>query len=244
MEIVNGIHHFDCGPFNWYLIEENARFTLVDAGFPGHYKILLQGLDMLGRSIRDIEAIVLTHAHADHIGFAEKLRTEAGIPVFIHKDDKEMARKPLQLPWAGLLSNVWRPYTAGILGIAVKNGVFTMPYLTKVELAENNKTLDIPGKPRVLHTPGHTNGEICLFFESKRALISGDTIVTRNLLSGKLGSPQIANRVLTHNYRQAMHSLHLLREIGPVTLLPGHGTIWEGNMTEAVEIALDPSHIK
>ena len=77
-----------------------------------------------------------------------------------------MAQSPLQLPWAGLLSNVWRPYTAGILGIAVKNGV--LPCLAnKVELAENNKTLDIPGKPRVLHTPGHTNGEICLFFESK-----------------------------------------------------------------------------
>lgn len=44
MEIIKGIHHFDCGPFNWYLIEENGRFTIVDAGFAGLYK---NGLDSI-----------------------------------------------------------------------------------------------------------------------------------------------------------------------------------------------------
>lgn len=43
MEVAPGIHHFDTNPFNWYLIEEGGRFTLVDAGFPGHHRVFLQG---------------------------------------------------------------------------------------------------------------------------------------------------------------------------------------------------------
>ena len=244
MEITKGIHHFDSGPFNWYLIEENGRFTLVDAGFPGHYKVYKKGLQSLGKTDKDIEAIVLTHSHADHIGFAEKVRIETGVPVFVHKEDAKMACKPLQLPWFGLLSNAWRPYTATMLGVAIVNGVFTMPHLTKVQMVEDGQVLDIPGRPKVLHTPGHTNGEICLLLEKKNVIITGDTIVTRNLLTGELGNPQITNPVLTNNYKQAIRSLDLLREIGKVTMLTGHGTPWVGNMNDAVNIALKKCKIK
>lgn len=239
MEITKGIHHFDSGPFNWYLIEENGRLTLVDAGFPGHHKVYTEGLRSIGKTNKDLEAIVLTHAHADHIGFAEKVRRETKVPVFIHKDDARMACRPLQLPWFGLLSNAWRTYVAKMLGVAIVNGVFTLPHLRKVHNVEDGQVLDIPGKPKLLHTPGHTNGEICLLLESKNVIITGDTIVTRNLLTGELGSPQITNPVLTNNYKQAIRSLDLLREIGNVTMLSGHGTPWVGNMNDAVNIALE-----
>lgn len=239
MEIAKGVHHFDCGPFNWYLIEENGRLTLVDAGFPGHYKVYKKGLEALGKTSKDIEAIVLTHSHADHIGFAEKVRKEAGVPVFVHKEDAKMACKPLQLPWFGLLSNAWRAYTAKMLGIAIVNGVFTLPHLTKVQTVEDGQILDIPGKPKILHTPGHTNGEIALFLEDRKILMSGDTIVTRNLLTGELGNPQLTNPILTNNYKQAMRSLDLLRELGNITMLAGHGTPWTGDINVAVDIAIE-----
>jgi glyoxylase-like metal-dependent hydrolase (beta-lactamase superfamily II) len=241
MEIAKGIHHFDCGPFNWYLIEENGRLTLVDAGFPGHYSVYKEGLASLGKSNKDIEAIVLTHSHADHIGFAEKVRRDTGVPVFVHSADAKMACKPLQLPRWGLLSNAWRPYTAKMLGVAIINGVFTLPHLTKVQAVTDGQVLDIPGKPRVLHTPGHTDGEIALLLEDRKILISGDTIVTRNLLTGALGQPQLTNPILNGNYKQAIRSLDLLREIGNVTMLSGHGTPWVGNMNDAVTIALENS---
>jgi glyoxylase-like metal-dependent hydrolase (beta-lactamase superfamily II) len=238
MEVAKGVHRFDSGPFNWYLIEENGRLTLVDAGFPGHYKVYKKGLQALGKTDKDIEAIVLTHSHADHTGFAEKVRKQTGVPVFVHKEDAKMACKPLQLPWFGLLSNAWRAYTAKMLGVAIVNGVFTLPHLTKVQTVEGGELLDIPGRPRILHTPGHTNGEIALLLEDRKALISGDTIVTRNLLTGELGSPQLTSPVLTNNYKQAMRSLDLLRELGNITMLPGHGTPWTGDMDDAVNIAL------
>lgn len=239
MEIANGVHHFDCGPFNWYLIEEEGRLTLVDAGFPGHYNVYKKGLELLGKSSNDIEAIILTHAHADHIGFAEKVRKETGSQVYVHSGDAKMACKPLQLPWFGLLSNAWRAYTAKMLGVAIVNGVFTLPHLTKVQTVADGQILDVPGRPKIVHTPGHTDGEIVLLLEGRKILISGDTIVTRNLLTGAVGRPQLTNPVLNHNYKQAMRSLNLLRELGEVTLLSGHGTPWVGNMNDAVNIALE-----
>lgn len=241
MEIANGVHHFDCGPFNWYLIEEEGRLTLVDAGFPGHYSVYKKGLELLGKSSKDIEAIILTHAHADHIGFAEKVRKETNAQVYVHSGDAKMACKPLQLPWFGLLSNAWRAYTAKMLGVAIVNGVFTLPHLTKVQTIKDGQILDVPGKPKILHTPGHTDGEIAVLLEDRKILISGDTIVTRNLLTGALGQPQLTNPILNHNYKQAMRSLDLLRELGVVTMLSGHGTPWIGNMNDAVNIALENS---
>lgn len=87
--IVGGgaVHRFDTGTFNWYVIEQGGRLTLVDAGFPGHYSIFRRGIAALGRSMADLEAIVLTHAHADHMGFMERLRRETGVPIFVHEAD-------------------------------------------------------------------------------------------------------------------------------------------------------------
>ncbi len=236
-EIAPGIYKFDTGPFNWYLIEESGRLTLVDAGFPGHYRQFKAGMESLGFLNKDIEAIVLTHAHADHIGFAEKLRKRSKAPVFIHKADAKMAQRPLQLPWLGLLSNAWRKYTATMLGVAIVNGVFTLPSMSQVHTIHDNQVLDIPGRPRVIHTPGHTDGEIVLHLADRKVLISGDTIVTRNLLTGALGTPQLTNPILNDNYEQAKRSLSLIQELGELTILPGHGSPWKGEIKEAVEIA-------
>ncbi|MCC6726481.1 MAG: MBL fold metallo-hydrolase [Saprospiraceae bacterium] len=241
MEVAANIFKFDTGPFNWYLIRENGRFTLVDAGFPGHYRAFTEGIKSLGHSAKDLEAIVLTHAHADHIGFAERLRKETGVPVYVHQADAKMAARPLQVPWLGLISNAWRPYTAFMLGTATVKGIFTLPHLTKTVSVKNGDVLDVPGRPHVLHTPGHTPGEIVLWMPEKKVLISGDTLVTRNLFTGKLGQPQLASPILNSDYKTARRSLDLLQELGRATMLPGHGDPWQGEMREAVALALENS---
>jgi glyoxylase-like metal-dependent hydrolase (beta-lactamase superfamily II) len=238
MEITSGIHHFDCGPFNWYLIEQEGRLTLIDAGFPGHFKVFLNGLESIQRSIKDVEAIILTHAHADHIGFAEQVRRETGVPVFIHSGDARMACRPLQLPWFGLLSNAWRSYTAKMLGIAILNGVFSLPHMTEIHTIKDGEILDVPGRPTALHTPGHTDGQIVLLLQDRKVLFSGDALVTRNLFTGEVGQPQLTSPILNNNFKEARRSLDLLREIGEVTMLSGHGTPWVGSMNDAVNIAL------
>lgn len=233
-EIAPDIFTFDSGPFNFYLIRENGRITLVDAAFPGYYGVFRDGLAAIGHSLTDLEAIILTHAHADHIGFAERVRNETKVPVFVHKEDRVLASRPLQLPWPGLLSNAWRPYVATLLGVATLNGVFSMSRITKLQPFSDNAVLDVPGHPQVLHTPGHTAGEVAFLLADRNVLISGDTLVTRNLLTGELGRPQLPSPILNSNDKQANRSLDRLRELGQVTMLAGHGKPWRGNMAEAV----------
>jgi len=237
IEVAQGVYHFETGPFNWYIIEEEGRLTLVDAGFPGYYKVFIEGIRSLGFDIKDLEGIILTHAHADHIGFAERLRKETNVPVYIHKEDALMAGRPLQLPWYGLLSSAWRPYIATMLGTALVNGVFSLPKITKLMTFSNGESLDVPGNPLVIHTPGHTAGEVVFYLPERNVLFSGDTLVTRDLMSGKHGKPQVTHPLLNNDFKQAHRSLGLLSEIGNVAMLPGHGKPWFGEIQEAIELA-------
>jgi len=77
---------------NWYLLEEGGSATVVDAGVAGYREQLGPGCRELGLAEPDVVAVVLTHGHADHVGVAERLRNELGVPVYVHADDEELAR--------------------------------------------------------------------------------------------------------------------------------------------------------
>jgi len=237
MEIHPGIHHFNTGPFNWYVLEEAGRLTVVDTGFPGHYAVFREGLQTIGRSIHDVAAIVITHAHADHLGFAGRLRRETGVPVYIHEADRAAASRVLQLPWFGLVTNVWRPFTASVVAHAVASGLFRMTSVPETVGFRDGETLDVPGRLHVLHTPGHTPGEVVLYSPARGVLFSGDTLVTQNLLTGARGRPQVVARPLNADHQQARRTLDRLRNLGRVTLLPGHGHPWTGSIAEAIAAA-------
>ncbi|MCA9261949.1 MAG: MBL fold metallo-hydrolase [Planctomycetales bacterium] len=237
MQLAPGVYRFDTGPFNWYLVEERGRLTLIDAGFPGHYATLLKGLATLGKSPSDIEAVLLTHAHADHTGFAARLRKEFKIPVFIHRDDVSALTRRLNLPWYGLLSNAWRPFVRRLLWHATWHGVFRMSTTPDAFPLVDGQELDFPGRPRVIHVPGHTAGETVFHLPERGVLFSGDAIVTRDLMSGGNGGPQLAHRLLNSDHRQAQVAAARLRELGRATLMPGHGEPWTGEMQEALELA-------
>src|SRR5919107_5591036 len=95
-DVVAGVHRIGEYFVNWYLIEEDGRLTVVDADLPASWRSLLDALRRVGRVPGDVEALVLTHAHFDHIGFAERARTEFGIPVYVHENDVPLTRHPLQ----------------------------------------------------------------------------------------------------------------------------------------------------
>ncbi len=235
MLVAAGVHHFNTNPFNWYLIEEAGRLTLVDAGFPGHYRVFSDGIRSIGHEIKDVDAIILTHAHADHMGFADRVSKEANAPVYIHRADLDASARILQLPWWGLLSRVWRPFTASMLARGIRNGVFSRFPVEKALTFEDADVLDVPGRPHVVHLPGHTAGEVAFYLPERGVLISGDALVTRDLYSGEFGLPQVPNRPLNDDDTQARRSLSRLADLGPITLLPGHGKPWQGNIDDVVK---------
>ena len=72
MQVSEGIHRLTQGVTNFYLIEESGKYTLVDAGTPADWAFFARSLAGLGAKLADVDAVLLTHAHPDHTGFAER----------------------------------------------------------------------------------------------------------------------------------------------------------------------------
>ena len=87
-----------------------------------------------------------------------------------------------------------------------------------------------------MHIPGHTPGSAALFLESRRVLLTGDSLVTRNPLTGRIG-PQIMPAGLNRDTAQALASLSALENLNAGIILPGHGDPWHGPISQAAQLA-------
>jgi glyoxylase-like metal-dependent hydrolase (beta-lactamase superfamily II) len=233
-----GIHLVEDAYVNWYLVEDGGRLTVVDSGHPASWKSLHAVLREIGRSPGDIDAVVLTHAHFDHMGFAERARSELGVPVFAHERELALARHPWRydhersrLPYFARHPSFVKRFTAmGAAGaLWVKGTEHAQPY-------GDAQTLDVPGRPQVVFTPGHTHGHCSLHFPDRGAIIAGDAIVTLNPYTGGRG-PQIVAGAATADSGQALASLDALGAIDAATVLTGHGPVWRDGAAAAADRA-------
>jgi glyoxylase-like metal-dependent hydrolase (beta-lactamase superfamily II) len=92
MQVAEGVHRITGGVVNFYLIEDGRKLTLIDAGTPGDWDLFVRTVGSLGRTLDDVETVLLTHAHSDHTGFAERVRSEASVSVRVHAGDVDLAR--------------------------------------------------------------------------------------------------------------------------------------------------------
>jgi glyoxylase-like metal-dependent hydrolase (beta-lactamase superfamily II) len=162
MKIAPGIHRIgDRSIVNSYLLEDAGEVTVIDAGVPGHYRDIPGELALMGRTVADVRALVLTHGH-----------------------------------------------TVG-----------------------DGATLDVPGSPRVILTPGHTPGSAVLHVPSRNVLFVGDALATYAVTTGARG-PQVAP--FTADAAQAVASLARLEAVSADVVLPGHGDPWTAGVQEAV----------
>jgi len=235
-DVADGVHRIGEHFVNWYLVEEGGRLTVVDAGLPASWRSLLEALDGIGRSTGDVEALVLTHAHFDHIGFAERARAELGIPVWVHENDAPLTRRPwLYMSERSPLRYVDRR-TLPVVASFVRAGAPRVGPIRGVRRFGDEGTLDVPGSPRVLFTPGHTLGHVALHLPDRDVVISGDALVTHDPYTDTRG-PRIVARGATADSERALASLERLAETGVGTLLPGHGEPWTGGAERAVREA-------
>lgn len=235
MEIAPGIRRLGNGLINVYLLEDAGAVTIVDAGAPGYYaRELPDELAAMGLTVADVRAVVLTHAHSDHLGFAERIRRERDMPVQIHEADAALARgeiKPKRDPEAPGLSAIRPIPLLRFLVYAARRGALKVPPVLQVATFGDGATLDVPGSPRVVLAPGHTAGSTALVVESREAIFIGDVMATRNVLSGATG-PQLAP--FGADLRQAYDSWQLLDGIDARLVLPGHGQPWTDGLAAAL----------
>jgi glyoxylase-like metal-dependent hydrolase (beta-lactamase superfamily II) len=221
---------------NWYLVEHDGRLTAVDSGLPGYRRTLEADLREHGHGLGDIDAVVLTHADGDHVGMAAAMH-HAGARVLIHRDDAARLRKPGPKSGDGapvhLLPLMWRPAFWRFMGHMMRAGGAKPTPIEDPELFADGDVLDVPGTPRAIHTPGHTDGHCVLLFERHGALFVGDELCTWNPLSGRRG-PELMPKPFDVSATQCVESLARLEPLEATTILPGHGDPWTGTPAQAV----------
>jgi len=154
-------------------------------------------LKVLDRHRLKVQAIVITHAHIDHIGGAEKLKAVTGAPVYMNLNDQPLYdTMETQASWLGM-----EPPTTTAIDVPAQEG-------TTLELG--------PATFQVLDTPGHTQGSICLWIPQQNKLIAGDT-----LFKDSIGRTDLPGG----DSKKILRSIHTKLMTLPETALviPGHG---------------------
>ena len=233
--VAEGVHRIEDSFTNWYLLEEEGRLTVVDTGVPTSWPSLIEALRSLGYRLSDIEAVVLTHAHFDHLGFAERARAALGVPVLVHENDVLLTKQPRQYGHERARAYYFATQlrAAPIVATLLRNRAWWPKPVKEIRRYQGG-TLPVPGSPSVVFTPGHTLGHCALHLPDRDCIIAGDALVTLNPYTAKTG-PQIVSQAATADSERALASLEALAETGARTVLVGHGEPWTEGVERAVE---------
>lgn len=228
---------------NCYLIEDARGVTVVDSAHPRTWSVIEQALAAIGRERADVRALVLTHAHFDHLGFARRIADEWGVPIHGHPAELPLAARPYRYAHE---SPRWRyplRYPAGalIIGRMAAAGALGVSGIDELRPLTAGAVLEVPGSPVVVATPGHTFGHCALHLPDRDAVLTGDALVTLDPYAGARG-PRLVARAATADTETARASLAALGATGARTVLPGHGEPWRDGIATAVEAALAAPH--
>jgi glyoxylase-like metal-dependent hydrolase (beta-lactamase superfamily II) len=229
----DGVYRLGTEWVGWYLIVDD-EVTVVDCGFAGYNDRLRTALAELGRPLDAVTAVVLTHYHSDHVGSADRIRTQTGAMVYVPSGDAEGVRTgKVPLP-KGMVSSLWRPRMLRYMAHAAASRGAKVNPVAEFRTYEDGETLPVVGDLRAVHTPGHTGGHCALLAERKGVLFTGDAVATVSFLDRHTG-PQLVP--FNEDSSRARDSLSRLERLEANVVVVGHGSPFEGSPAEAVAAA-------
>ena len=216
----------------------SPAWVLIDTGVPGSDKQIRAAAEGLFGAGAAPTAILITHAHPDHVGSAAELARCWQCPVYMHHQEVRMIgadldhfrRHSFTLDRWLILPLLRLAGKRHIQAIAARGGLheYARP------LDASAATIPVPGLPdwEAIPTPGHTPGHVALFREKDRVLISGDAVVTKaepfSAILGKRATLSRSPWYFSWNLGQARHSLMTLAELEPLVIAGGHGSPRKG----------------
>ncbi|MFA3873535.1 MBL fold metallo-hydrolase [Streptomyces sp. MMCC 100] len=237
-QVADGTYLVHGGNTNWVILTDGDAVTLVDTGYPGDRRALLDSLAAVGSSAEAVAAVLVTHAHNDHLGSAEYLRATHGTPVLLHEAEVPHARRDYlqQVSVGTVLRNAWRPGVLPWMTHVLRTGGTEQHPVTAPAPFPADGALDLPGRPVPVHTPGHTDGHCVYHLPDAGVVISGDALVSGHAIS-RIEGPQLLPDLFHHDRARAIASLEVVAGLEGDLLLPGHGPLHHGPVKDAAELA-------
>lgn len=175
-ELAPGVHslgHGKGGHVRAFLIEDGGALTLVDTLFEGDARLVLEAIGKLGRSVTDLQRIVITHGHRSHLGGVAALKRASGATVYAHEYEADIVSgdrraQPVTLKPTQSLRLI--PFQLGLR--------FNRPKHVPCPVDELVDDGDAIGPLEVLHVPGHSPGHLGFHWAERGFLIAGDAIAT------------------------------------------------------------------
>lgn len=193
-----------------YVLASEEGLTLIDSGTPGEADKIVTQIEEAGYTVSDVCAIVVTHAHSDHVGALAELARRSGAQVLAHQDEAVYLERKSTLPYAGFLQRL-------IFGLS-ERVIFNFEPCQAGRTLQDGDVIDGLGGLQVVHAPGHTPGNIALYQPERRILICGDTFFNMGS-RGVIMAPHLAS---THP-AQTRESAQKLADLKPEMVLFGHG---------------------
>ncbi|MFD3744601.1 MBL fold metallo-hydrolase [Nocardia sp. NPDC058633] len=220
---------------NMVLLREGRDLTLIDAGWHGDAGRIEAAVEALGHRPRDITAVLLTHAHLDHVGALNYLQATYGIPAYTSRLEVAHAKGEVHESATPLdvIKRLTDISTCGwALRITRAGGLRKNP-VPHIQPFPTDGALDLPGHPTPIPTPGHTSGHCAFHLAAAGAVATGDTLVTAHPTS-KFQGPQVLPDFFNHSTPRTLTALAALEDLAADLVLPGHGDPFTEGIGQAV----------
>ncbi len=216
MVIIPGIHAINLGFVNCYLIEEPDSLTLIDCGIPPSGKKIASYINSIGRPIKELKNILITHSDGDHIGSLADLKELSGAKVYssaIEAEGIKLGKSTRKIEFKGFMK---------IAGWLMSKRMKVKPADVDKFLKENDE-IPVLGGLLVLETAGHTPGHLSFYLKSTKVLFSGDSFLVKN---DKLYTASTSLRqMFTWNKEKSGESIMKQTLLKPGIVCPGHGGV-------------------
>ena len=230
-QIAPGVYRLKGPRFsNAYAVASEQGIALVDSGSPGEVEGIIAELQCAGFSLSDLQAVVLTHSHGDHMGGAAELARRSGAQILAHHDEAPYLDGTRTLPATSLVTRLLTRAASLLPDMG--------PHCSVDRTLEDGDVLELLGGARVMHTPGHTPGSICLYQLQGQVMFCGDLLLNGHPLTGR-GGLRFSSPLFTVDRIQSRESVQRLLEVPIELLCFGHGKPLLSDVRNSIQTLLD-----